>query len=162
MYNLLYKHRLPVLHYPIYTTVVGTQTINIAEKLNTSIGLIYGVSIDTQGVDPSNRALITDVDCNNLFLTLRQGSSNFLQDMRLNNFNFFNVGVLASVNTNPYRFLPVNIPGTMSGESISLDQSFYSNPTLIAAGIIKLNFWYLTPANVKLLVKKGEIMPIGN
>ena len=164
MYNLLYKNRLPVLHYPIYTQMVATQQINIAQKLNTSIGLIYGISIDTQGVDPLNRALITDSDASNIYITLRQGSSDFLFQFRLNNFNFFNItgGVAGAVNAlNPYRYLPVNIPGIGSGQSISLDQSYYNNPTLIAAGFIKLNLWYLTPSNVTLLQQRGELLPIG-
>ena len=162
MYNLLYKNRLPVLHYPSYTQMVATQQINIAQKLNTSIGLIYGISIDTQGVDPLNRALINDSDAANIYITLRQGSSDFLFQFRLSNFNFFvNNGGGNVSGLNPYRFLPVNIPGIGTGQSISLDQSYYNNPTLIAAGFIKLNLWYLTPSNVALLQQRGELLPIG-
>jgi hypothetical protein len=99
-----------------------------------------------------------------MFLTLRQGSSDFILQMRLSYFNFINNngGLPTTPNlSNPYRYLPVNIPGTMSGQTISLDQSFYQNPTLIVSGIIKLNFWYLTPSNVKTLQERGELLPIG-
>lgn len=161
MYNLLYKNRLPVLHFPIYTSVVNTQQINIAQKLNTSIGLIYGISIDTTGVDPTNRVLITDLQAAQLYLTLRQGTSDFLFQFRLSNFNFFNNIVAATSNLNPYRYLPVNIPGIGSGQSISLDQSYYNNPTGITTGVIKLNLWYLTPSNVQILEKRGALLPIG-
>jgi hypothetical protein len=62
---------------------------------------------------------------------------------------------LTLTGVNPYRFLSVNIPG-----NISLDQSFYSNPTSLFSGaFIKLNLWYCTWANLQELEKKGFISP---
>ncbi len=157
MYSLLIRNRLPVLHYPIYTQIPVapiTQKINITQVMPTQVGLIWGISVDVQGVTPLNQALITLADSQALYLTLRQGSSDFVLDLRLTNTVFTQdaAGVTA---LNPYRFLSVNIPG-----NISLDQSFYSNPTSIATGaFIKLNLWYCTWANLKYLESKGQIMP---
>ena len=155
---------MPILHFPIYTQIPVTpvtQKINITQVMPTQVGLIWGLSVDVEGVTPLNQALITQADATNLYLTLRQGSSDFVLDLRVINMNFINFvpavipAVAASNVLNPYRFLSVNIPG-----NISLDQSFYSNPTSLFSGaFIKLNLWYATWANLAELEKRGFISP---
>ena len=167
MQSLLIRNRLPVLHYPIYTAIPptpGQQRINITQIMPTQVGLIYGISIDTNGVTPNNVPLITTQNSADLYLTLRQGSSDFILDLRLINALFIETATVlpggAVQIENPYRFLSVNIPG-----DISLDQSYYSNPTTIVPGLgapglfIKLNLWYCTWANLKYLESKGAILP---
>lgn len=154
--KLLTQYRLPTLHYPIYTQIpaAATPQLRIAAKLPTQIGLIYGLSIDAETVGPQNQTLITTANANVLYMTLFQGSSAFILDMRLSNLIFNNSPGTTSAN-NSARYLEQVIPGTFS-----LDQSYYSNPAALTAGTIKLNLWYITRQNVNFLVKKKVFLPI--
>lgn len=159
MLDLLYKWRLPLLQETIETVIpnpTAQAQIQITQTMPTQIGLILGLSVETGAagqVSPANRALLTPVQASLIYLQMKQGQSDFLNAVRLDNFIFKTEAVF----NNPYNFQPLNIPATM----ISLDKSVYLNPTAFTAAntAIVLNLWYLTIDNVDYLVKKGAIAP---
>jgi hypothetical protein len=162
MLDLLYKFRLPLLQTNIETTISTTaqSSIQIVKTMPEDIGIIIGCSIDVTGTSVNGNTLITAAESDVLYLQMKQGNADFLNYVRLSNLIY----VLGAGNifTNPYRYMPLNIPATI----ISLDKSAYANPTgLVSAApptkpkCISLNLWYITPIMVNYLVDKGAIMP---
>lgn len=139
MLNPLLAKGYPALIYQQLITLPGVAVNNniIGTKLQEQVGLIYGISININGVDPNNAAVINAADAARLYLVLKQGSSNFIDTYRLDNLVFVDS---ASNNwNNQTRFLPVNIT-----DKISLDQSYITNPAGIVNKSIILNFHYIT------------------
>lgn len=136
-YNIPTQFTNIVLTFP--TTVQNKLTI--PDKLQTNIGLIYGISIYTDTVTADNQTLITTTEAALLYLTLKKGSADFIDSTRLDDllFQFSGVPTLPAD-----KYLPVHIPAPFS-----LDQSFISNPTGIVAPAapatkaIQLNLWYI-------------------
>lgn len=151
MNNILAKEGIATLYTTIFITVPTTATTNIiiAKKLNTEIGMIYGISMDVDGKDNANNNLITLAQSALFYLTLKQGSSDFIDAMRMDKLVFNDAQATGNL-SNPNRYLPVNIPG-----DFSLDTSFIVNPTSIITGVISLNLWYITKATQARLQKNG-------
>jgi hypothetical protein len=123
----------------------------IPDKLQTNIGLIYGISIYTDTVTADNQTLITTTEAGLLYLVLKKGSADFIDSIRLDDllFQFSGVPTLPAE-----KYLNVHIPAPFS-----LDQSFIANPTGIVAPAppgtkaIQLNLWYIN-MNIWRMIEK--------
>ncbi len=152
MKDILSRYCIPQLFTTIKTTIAATAQVVIGTRMPTQIGLIYGISLTVAGFDDGNAALITYANTQALYLTLKQGSTNVLESMRLDKLVYTNAGLSSILPATDNRYLPMIIPNT-----ISLDQSFYSNPTAISSGEVMLDIWYLTNDMVNYLNQKGAI-----
>lgn len=155
--SILDKNGIPQLFQVIKTVITAAAPqIKLGNTLPTQIGLIYGIST-TVGiggvatVDDTNNTLITAANASNLYLNLLKGSTLVVSPMRLDKL-IFNVPSATLAPTADNRFLPMIIPNT-----ISLDTSYYSNPTGISAGEIMLELWYIDNDMLQYLVQKGEL-----
>lgn len=155
----LFKLGVPTLKTAIYTPLPATAElqVEIAKQLPTQIGRIYGLSIYTDTVTPDQKNLITTTDSMSLYLTLKEGMANFLEDMRLDDMLYTFTGVPSN---RPVNYFPCNIPN-----SFDLSTSFYSNPAGIVAGAnnktIALNLFYISIPTYNRLVKKNILMENG-
>lgn len=134
--------------------VIAETNIPIAKQIPQQVGLIFGLSVYTDTVTPANQPLITTADAENIYLTFKDGPTEFFQPIRLDNLNFTFVGV---PNINPQRFMPVNIQG-----NFDLSTSFYANPTGVASvapavTTIMLNLWYISTESYLFLIEKGVV-----
>lgn len=145
---------------PTYTTTIYSplpinastaQTFDIAKQLPTQIGRIFGMSVYTEGVTPDNKDNITTADAENLYLTFKDGATDFIEDLRLSD--------LVTNLTNSQRqlpYVPVNIPG-----GFDLSTSFYRNPTAITAGAnnktVALKLWFISVPTYNTMLKKGIV-----
>ena len=150
------SYRMSILS-PIPTT--AEQQIPIAKQIPQQVGLIFGMSIYTDTITPAAQPLITTADAENLYLTFKDGPTDFLQPVRLDEMNYNFVGV---PNVNPQLYLPVNIQG-----NFDLSTSFYSNPSLIfsiapAVTTIMLNLWYISTESYLFLIKQGVVKEDAN
>ena len=136
-YNIPTQFSTIVLSFP---TSAQAKLI-IPDKLQTNIGLIYGLSIYCDTVTSDNQTLITTTEAGLLYLILKKGSADFIDQIRLDDllFQFSGVPTLPAD-----KYLPVHVPAPFS-----LDQSFIANPTGIVAPAapgtkaIQLNLWYI-------------------
>jgi len=157
--EMLMKLGVPTLTTTIYSPIPTTasQQIEIAKQLPTQIGRIYGMAIYCDSVTPDNKDLITTTDSQFLYLTLKEGMANFIEDLRLDDM----VSVFSgSPVSRPLPYLSVNIPNTFD-----LSTSFYANPTGILAGAnnktIALKLWYISIETYNKLVKQGILLKNG-
>lgn len=147
------KLGIPTLTTTIYSPIPATadNTIKIAVQLPTQIGRIYGLATYADSVTPAGQDLITTTDAQNLYLTLKEGMANFLEDVRLDDLLTSFSGTPVQ---RPYPYLPVNIPNTFD-----LSTSLYANPTNILAGAnnktIALKLWYISIDTYDRLVRTG-------
>lgn len=108
----------------------GTDQINIGARMPTQIFFVYGARTYLGGVTPQAQNIIVPGNENNLWLTLKMGSNDRIERIRLDDLVF---------NANSEKkYLDLNFPG-----SLDLDQSFVENPTLLNNLIIVLGLWYL-------------------
>lgn len=141
----------------LFTTILitlptsGSQNIPIAKQLPNQIGMIYGLSIDVGQKDPNNNNLITLAQSALLYITLKKGSANFIENMRMDKLLFNNADATGNL-SNPNRYLPVNVPG-----DFDLDTSFLTNPTGITSGVVSLNLWYITKTTMQTLKASGVV-----
>ena len=157
--DMLMRLGIPTLTTTIYSplSVAPEQSIKIAQQLPTQIGRIYGMAIYADGVTPDNKALITTSEAALIYLTLKEGMANFLEDLRLD--DMLTVFSGAPV-TRPVPYLPVNVPNTFD-----LSTSQYSNPTGIVAGAnnktIALKLWYISIETYNRLLADGTLLKNG-
>lgn len=153
LHELIIALGIPTYRVTIFTSIPTTpsQQITIAKTLPEQIGRIYGLSIYTDSVTPDNNPLITSTNSTELYLTFKIGNVSFFEKVRLDEMLFNNIATTPVRDSN---FMPVNIPS-----NISLDQSFYENPTLIASVDttiqIALNLWYITTESYANLERYG-------
>jgi len=120
----------------IQIDLTGQIDLDIGTRLASQILYIYGISTYLSGVTPNSENLIVPGDDLNLYLSLRDGANDFIEDIRLSDLVFSN-----DVRVKHY---PVWFPGNLSAVSrLDLDKSQISNPTLITGRSILLNFWYI-------------------
>lgn len=132
----------------IPTVLNGGSTQKIGGQLQTDIGLIYGLSIYADTVDPSGNTLITTTQATNLYLTIAKGAQQFVQTLRLDDLlNVFAGSPLVRLS----KFTPVLI----SYKDFALDVSFYSNPLLISGPEIYLMMWYIDMDSYQELINRG-------
>lgn len=160
MLQTLFKLGIPTYTTTIYSSlpVAAEQTIPIAKQLPTQIGRIYGMAIYADTVTPDNKPLITTTDAGNLYLTFKDGATNFFEDLRLTDMLSEFTGVPSP---RPNIYLPVNIPG-----GFDLSTSYYLNPTGIIAGVlgktIALKLWFVSVTTYSTMLKKGLVLENAN
>lgn len=158
--EMLFKLGIPTYTTTIYSSIAATAEvqISIAKQLPTQIGRIYGMATYADSVTPDNKQLITTADASNLYLTFKDGATNFFEDLRLTDLLSEFSGVPATRLTN---YLECNIPG-----GFDLSTSFYTNPTGIVAGLngktIALKLWYVSVPTYSTMLKKGLVLENAN
>lgn len=157
-----------LFEYGIDTYLMSLQTvlpttaenqIPIAKQIPQQVGLIYGLGIYTDGFTPANQPLITSTDAENIFLTFKDGPTEFFQPMRLDALIFKSSGFPL---TSAEQYFPVNISG-----NFDLSTSFYANPTGVVSTDdetknIMLNLWYISTESYLFLMKQGVVKEDGN
>lgn len=142
LWDILVKYGIDSYRMSIYTPIPSTaeQQIPISKQIPQQVGLIFGLSTYTDTVTPANQNLITTTNAGNLYLTFKDGPTEFFQPIRLNEMIYDFIGF---PNTNQDRYMPVNING-----NFDMSTSYYANPTNIVAGetnpFIALNLWYIS------------------
>lgn len=107
---------------------------DIGKNLPTDVGFIYGISTYADGTDPDGNALISTAQAQNIYITLRDGSTNFFEQVRMSDLlNEF----AGSPVVRPEKYIPVAIP------AFDLSKSFYQNPVAFAGPTIRLKLWYI-------------------
>lgn len=153
MQELLIKQGIPTYIINIFTDLgaVAESPIQIGKQMPTNIGLIYGISVNVDGVQPDNasNAMITQDEASKIWLTLVAGSLSFLKYVKLDQLVFSS----STLGDNQQRFLPVNIPN-----NFSLDLSQYFNPESIINKTISLQFWYIDKESYNRLVSNKLIV----
>jgi len=115
---------------PVEIDLDGTRQINIGARMPTQIFFVYGAVTYLGGVTPQNQNIIVPGNEDNLYVTLKAGSNDRIERIRLNDLVF---------NANSEKkYLKLMFPG-----AIDLDQSFILNPTLLNNLTVVLGLWYL-------------------
>lgn len=145
---------IPTLQTTIYTSITTEATIKLGAQLPENVGAIYGLAVDVGGKKKDSNATnnITWTESLNLFLTLKHGSTFFINGIRLDRL----VYVQGNSNMdNPLRYFPCLIPAPFA-----LDESQYFNPTAIGTTpSVGLNLFYITPMHVQYMVQQGLLAP---
>lgn len=147
--------------YPVVTAVTPKLQVLLGDSLSTELGWIYGISTEIVGVIPDDPAtpLPTFVQASNLYLTLLNGQTMYINNFRMSNLVYVDP---TAANTNPTsnqrRFFPVNIP-----MSTDLKNSFYQNPTNLTGFSTVIYFHYIPKKTYLALVaaKKLEQFDLG-
>jgi len=158
MREILFKAGIPTYVTSIITPIpTAVQvTLPIAKTIPQQIGLIFGLSIYADTVDPSNNPLITTANAQSLYMVLKDGPTDFFQPVRLSDMlqEFAGVPVIRNE-----KYLPVNIPG-----NFDLSTSSYLNPTGIVsavapalATVIMLDIWFISTEAYIWMMKKGFV-----
>lgn len=142
------------IYSPLPVSAATSNTFPIAKQLPTQIGRIYGMAVYCDTFTPDNKALITTANAQVLYLTLKDGATNFVEDLRLSDMQS---QFLATPNARPTNYLPVNIPG-----GFDLSTSFYSNPTGLVTGptnvTVALKLWYISVETYNTMTKNKIVM----
>ena len=158
MLSYQWLYGIPTYRTTIFTAIPTDLNSNIPlpKQLPTQIGLIYGVSTQCDTVDPNNRTLITTAQAQNLYLTLKDGATEFFEQVRLDDLLYNFAGV---PEPSGKRYLDVRIPGTFD-----LSTSFFDNPTGIlspapplSAIVIPLTVWYIDRLTYIYLLDNGMV-----
>ena len=163
LHDIIIKYGIPSYFESIQTDIptgAGQLNIPIAAILPTQIGRIYGISTYVQMTGATktadNKTLITVAQAGLLFLNLKWGATNFIQNLRMSELISEPAGLNAVAtpisNDNGVNYLPVNIPW-----DFSLDQSSYINPSLINSGTICLNLWYISKQTYETMIKENIV-----
>ncbi len=158
--TILFKAGIPTYISKIITSIptgpASQLEIPISKTIPKQIGLIFGMAIYTDGVDPANNPLITSNDATNLYLNFKDGPTLFEDSLRLSDLNFNPSGF---PNVNDKRYLDVNIPG-----NFDISTSSYTNPTGIISNnesgkktVITLQLWFISTDSYIWLMDKGYV-----
>ena len=141
----------------VKTILSGQTQQNLGANLQENVGLIIGLSVYTDGVDPVNQALITTAQSNVLYLNLVHGDRIVIQNIKL--LDLLNQQAGSNI-IRPEKYTDVLI----RGQDLQLNTSQYLNPTLIGAGdptintpCVTLNMWYIDITDYKRLVEHKVI-----
>jgi hypothetical protein len=158
MMDLIQKAGVPSYVTSIITPLPtnGQLTIPIAKTIPQQVGLIFGMAIDADTVDPANNPLITTANAQALYMVLKDGPTEFFQTIRLSDMlNEF----AGSPVIRDKKYMPVNILG-----NFDLSTSFYNNPGLIVSApvpalptVIKLNLWFISTEGYEWMGSKGYV-----
>lgn len=155
MQELLIKTGIPSYVTNIISPIPTTAQVQIpiAKNIPQQVGMIYGLSILTDTNAPGDQDLITFANAQDLYLVLKDGPTEFFQQVRLDQMVFNLAGF---PNLNPDSYLRVAIPG-----NFDLSTSYYQNATGIVSvdttKVIMLQLWYISTESYKWLMKKGYI-----
>ena len=139
-----------------FTQLVGSSPTKIGQDMPNPVGWIYGISIETDSVFPTDKTLptIAFADAANLYLYFKDGTDLYINNMRCDRLVYTQPS--APNSSNPRRYFSVNIP-----RMTDLKQSYYNNPTGIgttgAPVLIPLTIYYIDVASVDMLRAKGYI-----
>jgi len=154
--DTLFEYGIDTYLMSILTTVptAADSQIPIAKQIPQQVGLIYGLGIYTDGFTPANQPLITSTDAENIFLTFKDGPTEFFQPLRLDALIFKSSGFPL---TSAEQYFPVNIQG-----NFDLSTSFYANPTGVVSTdeevkVIMLNLWYISTESYLYLIDKKVV-----
>lgn len=158
MLKLLQKAGVPSYVTTIITPIPTAQqlTIPIAKTIPQQVGLIFGMSIYADTVDPSNNPLITTANAQALYMVLKDGPTEFFQQVRLSDMlqEFAGTPIVR-----PEKFMPVNIFG-----NFDLSTSSYVNPGLIVSApvpaqptVIMLDLWFISTEAYKWMMSKNYV-----
>jgi len=150
MHSLIIRWGIPTYFSTLNVDLSGERVEPLGKVLPEQIGRIYGLSIYCDRTDPDEIATITTVQAESLYLLMKWGSSDFIDKIALTDLIFSFAG---SPNTNPRRYLPVNIP-----KDFNLDKSAIINPLLFETGRVMLNLWYISDAAYATLQQKQQIL----
>lgn len=135
----------------VKTTLNGQQSQPLGANLQTNVGLIIGLSVYTDGVDPTNQALISTAQSNVLYLQLVHGDKTIIQNLKL--LDLLNQQAGTNI-IRPDKYTDVLI----RSEDLQLNVSQYLNPTLIgsatttlATPCVILNMWYIDISDYRRL-----------
>jgi hypothetical protein len=106
----------------------------VGKNLPDNVGFIYGLSTYCDGVDQDANVLMTTTQAQNTFLTLQDGSTQFLEGIRMDDMLNDYAGTVV---VNPHKYLPVAIP------AFDLSKSFYQNPNGYMGSYIRLKLWFV-------------------
>jgi len=150
--NMLTRHGLMYNVVNIITPfpAVATQQIAVGSKMPTDVGFIFGLSVFANSVSPGGSTLLTFAQTGTVYLQLKRGSNNVLNQVRLDQYVVNTADATRSNYAQPYveTYLPADI---------SLDQSLYFNPTGVLNSSVMLNFWYVNTETTKALLSLGLV-----
>lgn len=158
--SLLFQKGIATYTTTIYTPIPANpaQSFQIGKDMPLQIGRIFGMAIYTDGLTPDQADLVTSTDAFNLYINLKVGSANFVEEHRLSDMISFVAGVPITTRSNP--FMEVNIP-----DGLDLSTSKYLNPTGIVAGAnnktIALKLWYIGYETYNQLLKDNNVASFG-
>lgn len=140
-----------------FTLLDGSSPIQIGQDMPKPVGWIYGISIETDSVQPTDKskATITQADAAKLYLYLKIGTDLYMNNVRLDRLMFYVPSGTGNSYANSERYFPVSIPHTTD-----LKQSYYNNPTGIGsptAAYIPLTIYYIEIKDYNYLLKKGYL-----
>jgi len=113
---------------------VASPTVQIGNTLPTNVGFIYGLSTYADSVDPDGNTLITSAQAMTIYLVLKDGPTEFIQYIRMD--DLLNI-VAGSPLVRNQKFTSVNIP------AFDLSKSYYKNPSSVLNATIRLKLWYI-------------------
>lgn len=155
--QLLLQWGIPTYIYSVETVLQGKLDEKIGDTMEVTVGWVYGLSVNIDGVLPDNSAeLINSLQASNFYLTLKYGQSLYINKLRLTHLIYDRKTAGSLDPTNPKKYLDVNIP-----LDTDLKQSFYSNPSLISGVAIALNLFYIDINAYKFLVERGLVLQNG-
>lgn len=151
--EMLLCNGIPIYQQTFFTDLPATamQQNPIAQTLPTQIGYIYGLSLYTDTVGPTNQTLININDCRNMYLQLNWKGSKFMDSIRLSDLCYDVIPFGTALCPEP-RYKRVSIP-----YNFSMDQSYYLNPKNVVSKTVALNLWYITRSDYNKLITRGEI-----
>jgi hypothetical protein len=161
--TLLLKWGIPTYIYNVNTVLAGKLQEKIGDTLEVTVGWVYGLSVNVDGVLPDNSApLISSNIVGDFYLTLKYGQSLYVNALRLNHlvYDYRTTGTGQLISTNSRKYFPVNVP-----VNTDLKQSYYSNPLVQTGGdvaaAISLNLFYIDVTAYTFLVNKGIVLQNG-
>ena len=138
--EILFRLGITTFVQDIITVLPATASTNfqVGKNLPTDVGFVYGLSTYADGLDPDGNTLITTTQAQGIYLTLQNGATQFLAQLRMD--DLLNAYAGSPV-VRPDKFTPVNIP------LFDLSKSFYQNPNNYSSAIvqtsIRLKLWYI-------------------
>lgn len=153
----LLKLGIPTYSVTIYTKLEDVTSQLIGDRMPEQIGWIYGLSTEVGDTHPDDatKQLISDNDIGSIWLCLKYGATEYIQDLRMTNL-VFTSSQRPGMWFNPQRFFPVNIP-----MHTDLSTSKYKNPNKISNVHVALTLYYIDKTAYKNLLAQGIILANG-
>lgn len=112
----------------------ASTNFQIGKTLATNVGFIYGVSVYADGIDPVGNPLISTTQAQGIYVTWQNGSSQFYETVRLD--DYLNTFAGTPV-VRPDKYTRVNWP------TFDLSKSFFNNPFLYTNATIRIKLYYV-------------------
>jgi hypothetical protein len=140
-----------------FTMLDGGSPTKIGQDMPNPIGWIYGISIETDSVYPTDatKPTITIDQASKLYLYFKEGTDLYLNNFRCDRAVFSNPPAplpTTEYYSNPKRYFQINIP-----KMTDLKQSYYNNPTAIKNVYVPLTIYYIDILSYNELLHKGYL-----